>query len=70
MRLGREAADWAGVGFAGPGEVWPVPRGLGCWRRRGDRAAAKAGPLGAAGPRKRKAGLGHWVGLVEFGLGF
>ena len=48
--LGREAADWAGAGFAGPGKVWPMSHGLGCWRRRGD------------GPARR---LGRWVQLGQ-----
>ena len=48
----------------------PIP-GLAS-RRRAQlswRGYREAGAWGLAGPGKRKAGLGHWVGLVEFGFG-
>ena len=61
-RIGPAQGLLAGQSLAGVARV-----GLLAQERR--RAGAKAGPLGAAGPRKRKAGLGHWVGLEEFGFG-
>ena len=46
-------------------------RDRGADREAGPRAGGGvgSGAWGLAGPGKRKAGLGHWVGLVEFGFG-
>ena len=76
IRLARARAEGAsglsGVGArGGPGRM-ARGRGKGCWARalgwttRGD---VGSGAWGLAGPGKRKAELGHWVGLVEFGFG-